>query len=178
MYLLIIESHDELMKAERLYLKFRYLMLKVAKEILKDNFLAEDAVNQSFVRIINNLHKIDENDFHKTQAFIVVICRRVSYDIYNEQIYLNSDDELIQEIPDETNTPLDIIVDDDNVNRIIKNIKSLKPIYQDVMLLKYFLDFNNFEISELLKITSETVRKRIERGKNQLYELLGKEGVL
>ena len=153
-------------------------MLKVAKEILKDNYLAEDAVNQSFIRIINNLHKIDENNHHKTQAFLVVICRRVSYDIYNKQIYLNNDDALIEEIADETNAPLDIIVNDDNANRIIVNIKTLKPIYQDVMLLRYFLDYNIAEISELLKITQETVRKRIERGKSQLSKLLVKEGAL
>lgn len=36
-------------------------MFKVAYTILKDNAFAEDAVQQAFIKIINNLDKIDEN---------------------------------------------------------------------------------------------------------------------
>ena len=53
MFWMVIENKDDRLKVERLYYKYRNLMYKEAYEILEDTYLAEDAVAESFIRIIN-----------------------------------------------------------------------------------------------------------------------------
>lgn len=90
MFLFTIENFHDRLKTERLYLSYRKLMYKEAFEIVQNRHCAEDAVSESFVRIIDNLHKIDEQDCLKTRSFLVIICRNVAKNIYNKKIYLNN----------------------------------------------------------------------------------------
>lgn len=61
-------------------------MYYVANYILHDEFLAEDAVQQSFMKIYNHLDKIGENYCRKTRNFLFIICRNV---MYTDQLYYN-----------------------------------------------------------------------------------------
>ena len=61
-------------------------MYYTANNILKDSHLAEDAVHNAFLRIINNLEKIEDINSHKTKGLIVIIVKNVSIDIYIEKI--------------------------------------------------------------------------------------------
>ena len=73
-----IENFSDRFKIERLYMCYRNLMYKEAPEIVQNPHSAEDAVSESFVRIIKNLHKIDEQNRPKTRSFLVIICRNVA----------------------------------------------------------------------------------------------------
>jgi RNA polymerase sigma-70 factor (ECF subfamily) len=48
-YLSIIDSEQDKNKFEILYTTYRKLMFYVANRILKDQYLAEDAVHQAFI---------------------------------------------------------------------------------------------------------------------------------
>ncbi len=74
------DDKDQL-KVERLYKKYSNIMFSEANKILQDKQLAEDAVQQSFIKIISNLHKIDENNCPQTKNFLVIICINVAKSI-------------------------------------------------------------------------------------------------
>ena len=170
-----VNSHENALKLERLYAQHRVTLFNVAYEILHDHGLAEDAVHDTFVRIMGNLHKIDESDPNKTRAFLCIICRHVSFDIYNCKIHLNTDDSIIDKIDaDESKDPLEIVVKDEGNRKIINYIKKLNKNYQDVILLRYYMGFNYKEISKMLHIKPATARKQVQRAKEQLYLLLKK----
>jgi len=57
-------------------------MFYVAKAILHDDFLAEDAVHDAFIKIIRHLDKIDEIPSNKTKSFMVIVVERTSIAIY------------------------------------------------------------------------------------------------
>ena len=65
-------------------------MFYVANRILKDEYLSEDVVHQAFLRIIDNLSKIDKIDCHKTKGFIVVIVENIAIDFYRKRKRENS----------------------------------------------------------------------------------------
>ncbi|MDL2248996.1 sigma-70 family RNA polymerase sigma factor, partial [Tyzzerella sp. OttesenSCG-928-J15] len=67
-----------------LYELYQKAMFYEAKNILRDNALAEDAVHSAFERVMKNLHKVKENPPHKTKRFLVIIVRNVSIDMYNK----------------------------------------------------------------------------------------------
>lgn len=51
--LMMVDTPEEKRKFVILYENYRYLMLKVAADILHDYQLAEDAVQEAFVRVAN-----------------------------------------------------------------------------------------------------------------------------
>lgn len=177
MMFFLIENENDRSKVERLYLNNKSLMMYTAYKVLHDKSLAEDAVQQAFIRVIENLHKVDENNCHKTQGFLVVICRNVACDIYKSKTYLNNED-MTDELTDSTYDPIEIVLNEETFNQIIVEVNKIKPIYQDVLILKYSHDCSNRDIASLLRISENVVRKRLERAKAQLAIALRKEELL
>lgn len=48
-YLMMIDAEEDKQKFAILYETYRHLMMKVALNVLKDTFLAEDAVHEAFI---------------------------------------------------------------------------------------------------------------------------------
>lgn len=181
MLLLSIENNADLLKAERLYEQYKYLMYSEANKILQDRQLAEDAVQQSFIKIIDNLHKIDEINCPRTRNFLVIICVNAAKSIYNKSLNLNKRGDMIDvidaDIADTGTDPLDILADKDSVQQITRAIEALNPIYRDVLLLKQAYGYGPKGIAELLEIPEETVKKRLARARKTLSRVLEKEGI-
>lgn len=79
--LFILQTMDQVRLVERLYRDHKSLMFQIAFRILNDASLAEDAVHQSFIKVIQNIHKIDETDVVKTRNFLAIICRNMALNI-------------------------------------------------------------------------------------------------
>ncbi|OMK69243.1 hypothetical protein BER44_004089, partial [Clostridioides difficile] len=45
----------------------------------------EDAVHSSFLKIIDNLDKVNDVNSPKTKGFVVIIVKRISINIYNRR---------------------------------------------------------------------------------------------
>ncbi len=84
LYLSLLDGEDE-GKFERLYYKYRRLMFTCAKEILKDDVLAEDAVHEAFLRLTKYMKKIDEIECNKTFRFVVIVVESAAKDIYRKE---------------------------------------------------------------------------------------------
>lgn len=83
-YILLIETEEDKSKFERIYNNYRQTMYYAAYHILKNEHTAEDIVHQAFLRVIDHLDKIDENNCHKTKAFLVVITEHLAIDYYRK----------------------------------------------------------------------------------------------
>lgn len=171
-----IKNKEEAMKIECLYNKYKYLMFKIANDILNDYSEAEDAVHQSFVKIINNLHKIDLNDSSKTLNFFAIICSNTAKDIYKKRQNITEFDET-DDLEAEGAQPCDIVIDRDSVNRIMEVLKGLPQTYRDTMLLKFAYGYSTSEIAQLLNISKETAKKRITRGRGKVAQILEREKI-
>ena len=60
LYLSLIDTPSDKTKFILLYEKYRRLMHYTAKEILKSDKLAEEAVQEAFIRIAKNFNKINQ----------------------------------------------------------------------------------------------------------------------
>lgn len=85
-FLAIIENEHGRGKLEALYIKYCNDMFRVAYRVLKDWYLAQDAVQTAFLKLADNLDKIDEINCNKTRAFVVIIVRNIPP---HQQIYFN-----------------------------------------------------------------------------------------
>ncbi|MBQ8804648.1 MAG: sigma-70 family RNA polymerase sigma factor [Tyzzerella sp.] len=61
-YMLMIDSSDDQSKFEKLYNEYKGLMFYVANNILHNEQDAEDAVHHAFVKIAENIEKIEETE--------------------------------------------------------------------------------------------------------------------
>lgn len=167
-YLAMIETEEDKRKFERIYLAYKQTMFYAANRILKNVYTSEDAVHQAFIRIINHLDKINENDCHKTRAFLVVITEHIAIDIYRKQKKesTHSYDELEIYVSD---TGVESYEESDD---LAVAIAKLPVNYATVLCLKFSQGYSDSEISSILNITEENVRKRISRAKKKLEELL------
>ncbi len=169
-YLSLIDSEENKDKFETLYLRHRKLMKYIALDILGDEYAAEDAVHNAFLKIIANLDKFSEEDCQENKNLIVIIIRSVSIDMYRKRNReFENTDILDKELTVETDFSV-VQVED-----ILKEIEALPEIYRDVLLLKVEYDFKDRDIAKMLGINVDTVSKRLERARKQLKQQIFKE---
>lgn len=176
-YLTLIGNENDRSKFEKLYISYKASMFNVANAILHDECLAEDAVHQSFIKIMNNLHKIDEIYANKTRSLIVILVKNTAIDIYRSRKRERgvSFDDLIKEPADENVLPDDFIIQKETAECIKEVIGKMNANYSEVILLKYVQGYNNEEISKILNISNANVRYRLHKGKKMLACFLEEE---
>ena len=170
-YLSLLDSEEEISKFELIYSTYKKQMYYTANNILKDSHLAEDAVHNAFLRIINNLEKIEDINSHKTKGLIVIIVKNVSIDIYRKNKKERDNTIFIDDL-DDINGYDEINKNDLGYLEIA--ISKLPENYKQVFLLKFSHELTDNEISEILDIKPDNVRKRISRGREKLKNILKK----
>ena len=68
-----LETVEARSKLEKMYKLYWDAMFATANGILKDQYLAEDAVQEAFLRIARNLSKVRDAASQEARAFAVVI---------------------------------------------------------------------------------------------------------
>ena len=153
MYMSLIDNEYDKIKFEDIYGKYKKMMFWIANQILNDERDIEEVVQDSFIKIIRNLDKIEKINSKKTKSFISIIVKNTAIDELEE-------------------------VEIEGLNNIEIAIMKLTEIYKEVFLLKYSHELENNEIAKLLNIKESTVRVRLARGKEKLEFILNKmEGV-
>lgn len=173
MLLQMIDHQEEKRKFVIIYEKYRYLMLKVAKDVLNDQYLAEDAVHEAFVKVANNIDKIGAVGDRATKRYLIVITKNVAIDIYRKR-HQQMEKEIFMEKLEEREDVSYMETDIDN--QVLDILKNLPEKYRDIFLLKYSNDFENREIAQILGLTEGNVRQRIARGKVLIQEALEQLG--
>ena len=172
-YLQMLDTPEEKSKFEALYYTHRRTMLHIAIQILKDHQLAEDAVQEAFIRLANNFSKIGQIDCPQTRLFTVIIVRNISLTMRTEQ-----QKQVVVESP-ETAVPTEYDLEEEVLGRIayeevLTAIQELPLIYKDILYLQCVEEYKLTEISKLIGIGTETIKKRAQRGRKILLEQLKK----
>lgn len=171
-FLMMIDTLEDKRKFVSLYEKYRYLMQKVAMDVLKDRFLAEDAVHNAFINLAKNMNKVGEIDSLATKRYLITITKNAAIDIYRKRNLQMQKEIYVDEIREE-DLPLSYM-ETDVENKVLDILKNLPPKYRDIFLLKYSSKLENSEVAKLCGIREGTVRQRIARGKILIEEALKK----
>jgi len=84
-YMSLMDSADDKSKFERIYQSYKGLMFYTANRILNNPQDAEDAVHTAFVKIAENISKIQEAVCPKTKVFVVTIVENTAIDLYRKK---------------------------------------------------------------------------------------------
>lgn len=150
-----------------IYNTYKQSMYYEANLILNDKELSKDAVHEAFIKILHNLDKIDDIHCPKTKAFVTIIVKRVSINIYNKRKRESIMD--INDLENEMNFSPSLLDQLDCFNsNLLLLFNQLQPNDQEIIILKYIYGFSISEISPMLEISEDALYKRFQRCKNKL----------
>lgn len=152
----------------QLYKLYCKAMLLVAHRYVKDRFIAEDVMQEAFVKAFKNI----EN--YKNEVAFGAWLKRI---VINQSIdHLKKNKLELVAINDEVNTKTEEedwqVESTISVDEIVEKINSLKEKYRLVLTLYLLEGYDHQEISEILNITENTSRTQLLRGKKVLKEQL------
>lgn len=178
-YLSALENEQEQTKFEQVYLAYRQVMFYTANSILHDPQLAEDAVHQAFLRILDHMQNIGEVECPQTKSFVVIIVRNISINLYNsrKKKAVVSFDELENWTADSAAVPVSEVESRESYLHLVDLIDRLPEGYRSVLMLKYDNGFSTGEIALMLGLSEENVKKRLQRAKKKLEQVLRSEEV-
>ena len=162
-YLSLIDADDGKSKFEIVYLKHRKVMMLEALKYLDEN-LAEDAVHTAFVKIADNVKKIDDPADIKTRNFAVIITRNTALDMLKK---LGRETELSENMAEA-----------EEIRLTDSPLEKLSKTYRDVLILHYQYGYSVPETAKLLGLSRDATYKRIERAKQELAIIMKEEETL
>ena len=138
---------------------------------------AEDITIQTFSKAFDKIHTYNED--YKFKTWLITISKNIHIDLVRKQkktiknASKDSEDHYF-DIIDDSPTPEDRIITEQNLAKLLRDIKKLKPHYQEVINLRYFQELSYKEISEELKEPINNVKVKLLRAKKLLAAIITK----
>ena len=154
---------------ERLYNNYRRLMFGIAYDILKNEQDAEDAVQDAFFRLADNLGKIADADSPQARNFAVVITRNICFNMLRKRhIETDIDDEDVCS----DKSAEDEFLSAQGVETLERALGSLPEKYRDILYLTVYEELSLRDAAKLLGITYENAKSRVKRARKKISEFL------
>lgn len=139
---------------------------------------AEDIAIQTFSKAFDKIDTFDDN--YKFKTWLITISKNIHIDLIRKEkskvsSSFHSDEESMNQILDDSPSPEDKIITEQNLAKLLKDIKKLKPDYRKVIHLRYFQELSYKEISEELKEPVNNVKVKLLRAKKLLAEIIKKK---
>ncbi|MFD2565192.1 RNA polymerase sigma factor [Aquimarina rubra] len=142
----------------------------------QNEYEAEDISIQSFSRAFDKIDTFKEEYNFKT--WLIQISKNIHIDLLrkkNASIRSKTTtevDDAVYKIIDDTPTPEDKLITEQNLAQLLRYIKQLKPHYQEVINLRYFQELSYKEISEVLDEPMNNVKVKLLRARKLLAEII------
>ena len=142
---------------------------------------AEDITIQTFSKAFDKIETFKEQYEFKT--WLIAISKNIHIDLIRKRkssfsnTTSKSDDDVVYDIIDESPSPEDDIITEQNLAKLLRDIKKLKPHYQEVINLRYFQEYSYQEISQELNEPVNNVKVKLLRAKKLLAEIIKKSNV-
>ena len=177
---MVFDTPEQRTKFEEAYERYGKIGFYYAREILKDDALAEDALHDAFLSLARNLDKIGEIDCNKSFNYFVTIVKNTAISALRKQRRASlveiDDEESLFQLEDAAPGPEEHLLQRAGYEELLAAIRTLKPAYQAPLLLKYANGYTEAEIAKVLGVTVSNVSVRIHRAKKKLIPLLKQKG--
>ncbi len=137
---------------------------------------AEDITIQAFSKAFDRINTFDEA--YKFKTWLITISKNIHIDFLRKKKTSISNDrnphneKHVHNIIDESPSPEDKIITEQNLAKLLRDIKKLKPHYQEVINLRYFLELSYQEISNELNEPMNNVKVKLLRAKKLLAGII------
>ncbi|GGD87582.1 RNA polymerase sigma factor [Planktosalinus lacus] len=145
---------------------------------INNEFEAEEITIETFAKAFDKIHTFKEE--YTFSTWLIAISKNLHIDKIRKTksgIQIQNSEaiqEQVQKIADDSPSPEDNLITQQNLAELLRFIKMLKPHYQDVINLRYFQEMSYKEISEMLDEPINNVKVKLLRSKKLLAEIISK----
>ncbi len=159
--------HEDIL--EKLYRQYYSAALLYALSLCRDRHLAEELVQESFVRAFLSLG----DDAPSFPFWLMKVCRNLYYDHARRQKFLT--DAPIPEQAD-TATPESALLAKEETAALFRAMEQLEGIERELIALHYFAARPVQEAAEILGLPYAAARQRLRRARIRLRKLMEEDG--
>ena len=147
-----------------------------------NEFEAEDITIETFAKAFDKIHSYKETYVFST--WLITISKNIQIDKTrkkNATLHTQANsasDAQLKSVPDANPTPEDVLITKQNLTQLLRDIKLLKPAYQEVIQLRYFQEMSYSEIAQELTEPLSNIKVRLLRAKKLLAEIITKNNSL
>ena len=142
----------------------------------QNEYDAEDVTIQTFSRAFDKIETFDPSYSFKTWLF--TISKNIHVDLLRKKNTsirgrtTNEEDSKVYSIADDSPSIEDSLITEQNLAQLLRDIKKLKPHYQEVINLRYFQEMSYKEISRNLNEPMSNVKVKLLRAKKLLAQII------
>lgn len=172
-FLDLLDTEEEKIKFTDLYNSYKDLLYWIAMQKVNNIEDAEECVQDTFLYVVKNFHKIGVVDSKQTKCYLSTIVTGFAIDIYNDSVkkdFVSNDNE-------DAENGLSELEYFENFNsfEIASVIDEILDDESKVYLyLKYIYGYKSREIAEIYKVNDTFVRKKLQYAREKLKKHLGK----
>lgn len=156
---------DSVALVEELMNTYANDLKRTAYVMLGDHTLAEDVTQETFISFYKNIHQFREQSSYKTYLYRIMVNHAKMYWRKRSLIELDSIEEKVT-FEEELVRVLDLNT----------ALRSIKPVYCEVITLYYYNQYTVEEIAAILDLSPSNVKMRLKRGREEMKKKL-KEGM-
>jgi RNA polymerase sigma-70 factor (ECF subfamily) len=174
-FLSMLETEEERLTFAAFYEEHRNRCLRAALAITKSMDLAEDAVQDAFLRMIRHKDKYFTDFGKRTGTTIVIMVKSAALNILHRENQLVHS-QLDESTPDCTPDVFRIVAGKDAVDRVQHHVSKLDEANQTVYEMKFLRGMSDGEIAEEIGITKNAVAIRIHKIRSSIISTMEAEG--
>lgn len=158
--LLELAVNGEVWAFDQLYNRYAGKLLNFINKMLNDTMIAEDILQDTFVKVFQNAKKYDPK--YKFSTWIYRIAINLCINEINKSKLRKEKNEIIKrDIINEIYNPEKKVEITERRQRIISCLDKLSFNHRLVLILKFYQDLSYDEIASILNISKGTVKSRI-----------------
>jgi RNA polymerase sigma-70 factor (ECF subfamily) len=142
--------------------RYHNTLFAICLRIIGDKFLAEDAYQNTMLKIFRYIHSFNFDSSFKTWSYRIA---------FNESISVkNEHKNELESIRD-----YEAYSDSDNLDNeleVEKLLSKLEDKEREIIVFKYTLELSDKEIAEIMDISLSAVKMRLSRAKQKLQQIL------
>lgn len=149
-YISMLETEEQQDKFSYIYQNYVGFMYHVAKEVVKEHYLAEDVVHETFLQLIRIIDKVHIDDELTLRAFLRRVTHNKAVDCVRkwDKVRPTEDDELERYDTKHKQDPETIAIDALAFNELI-HFMTLAFHIDDFVLVHAILSFNEFHFKHI-----------------------------
>lgn len=175
-----MENDDDRTFIIQLYMDYRWLMYKIAYEIVQDSHIAEDLVSQAMCELIDALDDIRKINGCKLKSYIALLVRNDSIDFVRKRkrqskyFFLPKDEEVMNNVAADEAVDAALIRDAE-IRELKKGLARLSEKERMLLTLKYLDGASDEDIAERPGIENASAQTCLTRARRQLCQAMKEE---
>ena len=162
----LAEQDDRLLLAE-VYRRDYSRMMAVAMQILSSHSRAEDAVHETFLKLITHMDSLKAIPEERRIYWVLTVTKNTALDLLRKEG---------REMPMEYTPEAAAPQEDGEVRCLVELIRAMPENYRRILELRFLAEWSHADIARELNMSVGAVKTRLSRGRQMLIQRMREEG--